>query len=221
MRKAYIFLACTVGLVTPLVAGLALSAPIDFKSHEGDLITYYATMINGIPFGIAVAVLASMTLIMAVNTAFVASSELIERVADRYGFDWLIAINQRNSLYRIHLLNAAFFSVLIWITAGRQETLADMYALGLVASFCINMGSLFIYRYFKGTKEIIHFSTSRLGTLVFLIILLSCFIFLAMQKPRGMLMWAIRHLCGTAAGHVGVKEEGAGNGGRGRRRTAK
>ena len=188
--KAYLFLACTVGLVTPLIAGLALSAPIDFKSHEGDLITYYATMINGIPFGIAVAVLASMALIMAVNTAFVASSELIERVADRYGFDWLIAINQRNSLYRIHLLNAVFFSVLIWITAGRQETLADMYALGLVASFCINMGSLFIYRYFKGTKEIIHFSTSRLGTLAFFIILLSCFIFLALQKPHGTLMWA-------------------------------
>lgn len=188
--KAYIFLACTVGLVTPLVAALALSAPIDFKSHEGDLITHYATMINGIPFGIAVAVLASMTLIMAVNTAFVASSELLERVADRYGFDWLIAINRRNSLYRIHILNAAFFSVIIWITAGRQETLADMYALGLLASFCINMGSLFIYRYFKGTKEIIHFSTTRLGTLIFYIILLSCFIFLALQKPRGTIMWA-------------------------------
>jgi amino acid transporter len=188
--KAYIFLACTVGLITPLVAALALSAPIDFKNHEGDLITFYATMINGIPFGISVAVLASLTLIMAVNTAFVASSELLERVADRYGFDWLISINQRNSLYRIHILNAAFFSIIIWITAGRQETLADMYALGLVASFCINMGSLFIYRYFKGTKEIIHFSTSRLGTLVFWIILLSCFVFLALQKPRGTVMWA-------------------------------
>ncbi len=87
-------------------------------------------------------------------------------MAERYGFDWLIAINQRNSLYRIHLLNAAFFSLIIWITAGRQETLADMYALGLLASFCINMGSLFIYRYFRGTKEVIQFSTSRIGTLV-------------------------------------------------------
>ena len=188
--KAYIFLACTVGLVTPLVAALALSAPIDFKSHEGDLITYYATMINGLPFGIAVAVLASLALIMAVNTAFVASSELLERVAGRYGFDWLTAINQRNSLYRIHLLNAVFFSIIIWITAGRQETLADMYALGLLASFCINMGSLFIYRYFKGTKEILQFNTSRMGTLVFYIILLSCFIFLALQKPHGTIMWA-------------------------------
>ena len=48
IRKAYIFLALTVGIVTPLVAALALSAPIDFKAHEGDLITHYATLINGV-----------------------------------------------------------------------------------------------------------------------------------------------------------------------------
>jgi len=32
----------------------------------------------------------------------VASSELLERVAHRYGFHWLIATNKRHSLYRIH-----------------------------------------------------------------------------------------------------------------------
>ena len=105
--KAYIFLACTVGLVTPLVAALALSAPIDFHLHEGDLITHYATLINGLPFGVAVAALASFTLIMAVNTAFVASSELIERVTHRYGFHWIIATNRRQSLYRIHIQAAS------------------------------------------------------------------------------------------------------------------
>jgi amino acid transporter len=188
--KSYIFLACTVGIVTPLVAALALSAPIDFHKHEGDLITYYATMINGLPFGVAVAVLASLTLIMAVNTAFVASSELLERVAHRYGFHWLIVTNRRQSLYRIHLANAVFFSAIILITAGRQETLADMYALGLIASICINMGSLIIYRYFMGTKEVIHFYTSRLVTLIMWVIFVSCFLFLALKKPHGTLLWA-------------------------------
>ena len=86
IRKAYLFLALTVGIVTPLVTILVLSANIDFKLHEGDLVTHYATMLNGVPFGIAVAALASFTLTMAVNTAFVASSELLERVAHRYGF---------------------------------------------------------------------------------------------------------------------------------------
>jgi len=188
--KAYIFLALTVGLVTPLVATLALSAPIDFARHEGDLITHYATLLNGIPFGIAVAGLASFTLIMAINTAFVASSELMERVAERYGFHWFIATNRRQSLYRIHLFNAIFFSVIILITQGSQMILADMYALGLIASFCINMLSLLIYRYFMGTKEVVQFHTSRSITLLIWIIFMSCFIFLASMKPHGTMMWA-------------------------------
>jgi len=188
--KAYIFLAISVGIVTPLVATLALTAPIDFPSHEGDLITHYATLINGVPFGIAVAVLASLALIMAVNTAFVASSELLERVAERYNFHWLISINRNQSLYRIHLMNACFFSFIILITLGNQNILADMYALGLIASFSINMGSLLIYRYFMGTKEVIQFSTSRLITLVIFFIFVSCFIFLAWMKPHGTELWA-------------------------------
>jgi amino acid transporter len=188
--RSYIFLALTVGLVTPLIAALALSAPIDFRAHEGDLITHYATLINGIPFGVAVAVLASLTLIMAVNTAFVASSELLERVAERYAFHWLMRTNRRQSLYRIHIMNAVAFSSIILITSGSQMILADMYALGLIASFCINMGSLLIYRYFMGTKEVVHFNTSRVVTLVIFLIFVSCFFFLAWMKPHGTELWA-------------------------------
>ena len=106
--KPILFLALTVGVVTPLVTILVLSARIDFKAHEGDLVTHYATMLNGVPFGIAVAALASITLTMAINTAFVASSELMERVAHRYGFHWLIATNRRQSLYRIHICQRHF-----------------------------------------------------------------------------------------------------------------
>ncbi len=189
IRKAYLFLAMTVGIVTPLVTILVLSANIDFKAHEGDLVTHYATMLNGVPFGITVAALASFTLMMAVNTAFVASSELLERVAHRYGFLWLIAVNRRHSLYRIHLASAVFFSIIIILTMGSQEELANMYALGLVASFCINMGSLIIYRYAKGTAEGMTYYTSRLGTLILWIILVSCFVFLAIDKPHATMLW--------------------------------
>ena len=199
-RKAYLFLACTVGLVTPIMAALALSAPLDFAAHEGDLITHYATVLNGTLFGIMVAGLASLTLIMAVNTAFVASSELLERVAHRYGFHWLIATNRRNSLYRIHMLNATFFSIIVVITSGSQEVLADMYAIGLVASFCINLGSLLIYRYFTGTKEVVPYFTSRIGTLVLWIILVGCFIFLAIDKPHGTALWGGVTACVLLAG---------------------
>ena len=190
IRKAYLFLALTVGVVTPLVAILTLSANIDFKAHEGDLVTYYGTMLNGVVFGVAVAALASFTLMMAVNTAFVASSELLERVAHRYGFHWFIVTNRRHSLYRIHIASATFFSIIIMLTMGSQEELANMYALGLVASFCINMGSLILYRYFKGRAEGMTYYTSRLGTLILWIILVSCFIFLAIDKTHATMLWA-------------------------------
>lgn len=191
ISKSYLFLALTVGIVTPVVAALALSAPIDFAQHEGDLITHYATTLNGLPFGIGVAALASFTLIMAVNTAFVASSELMERVAERYGFSWFIATNSRQSLYRIHILNALSFSAVILITSGSQMILADMYALGILACFTINLASLIIYRYFMGTKEVIHYFTNRFGTVVLFVIFLSCFFFLAWMKPHGTELWAI------------------------------
>jgi amino acid transporter len=189
--KAYIFLACTVGLVIPILAALVLSAPIDFAAHEGDLLIYYSTMVNGSLFGVAVAAFASLALPLAINTAYVASSELIERVAHRYGFHWITVTNRRQSLYRIHIANAIFFSTVILITSGQQGILADMYALGLIASFCINMGSLIIYRYFMGTKEVIHFYTSRLVTLIMWVIFVSCFIFLAIMKTHGTLLWAV------------------------------
>jgi hypothetical protein len=202
ISRAYVFLALTVGIVTPLVAMLALSSGIDLKAHEGDLITFYARMIGGPFFGIVVGFLASITLIMAVNTAYIASSELIERVAERYNFRWIIKTNSRHSLYRIHIANAILYSALIFITSGSQKILAEMYALGILASFGINMGSLLIYRYFIGTKEIKEYHTSRFGTLIIFIIFLSCFVYLSIHKPYGTIMWAAATALSLAIGLV-------------------
>ncbi len=142
IAKAYWFLALTIGIFTPLITVLVLSSGIDPSLHETDLLTQFAAKINGIPFGMTVAVTASVALIMAVNTAFVASSELIERVAHRYNFSWIIKTNARQSLYRVHILNAMFYSFIIVLTGGSQRILAEMYALGLVASFTHQHGEL-------------------------------------------------------------------------------
>ena len=190
IAKAYWFLALTVGIVTPVVSALALAAPIDLAQHEGDLITYWATVVGNVPFGVVVGLFGSVILIMAVNTAYVASSELLERVAHRYRFDWLMATNRRESLYRIHVLNGLMYTSIIFVTEGSQAILAEMYAVGLLASFCINVGCLLIYRYFQGTKEIREYHTSRTGTLLLELILVACFIYLALHKPYGTGLWA-------------------------------
>jgi len=190
IKKAYIFLAITTGLFTPFLSALVLSSGINPAEHETNLITQFGTMLNGVPFGLIVGAIASAALIMAVNTAYVASSELIERVAHRYNFGWIIKTNHRQSLYRVHLLSAIFFSIIIIITEGSQKILAEMYALGLVASFTINMGSLLIYRYFTGTKEVRAYNTSRTVTFLVFILLVGCFVYLGMSKPYGIGLWS-------------------------------
>ena len=190
ISKAYWFLALTVGIVTPLISALALSAPIDFAAHEGDLIIAWAKLVSNELFAAAVGIMGSIILVMAVNTAYVASSELLERVAHRYNIDWLAATNRRSSLYRIHILNAALYTAIIYLTAGSQKILAEMYAIGLLASFVINIGCLLIYRFFRGTKEILQYYTSRGVTLVLWFLLLGCFGYLAAHRPYGTALWA-------------------------------
>jgi amino acid transporter len=191
ISKAYWLLALTVGIVTPLISALALSAfrPDVLAGHEEDLIIYWASIVGSPQFAIAVGLVGGVILIMAVNTAYVASSELLERVAHRYNFGWLIETNRRASLYRIHVLNAALYSSVILITAGSQKILAEMYAVSLLASFCINVGCLLIYRYFRGTKEIAAYNTSRTVTLVLEAILIACFVYLAAHRPYGTGLW--------------------------------
>jgi amino acid transporter len=192
IRKAYLFLALTVGIFTPLISMVVLTrTDIVFHEHETDLLTHFASILNGPWFGILVGGLAFFLLTMAVNTAFVASSELLERVAHRYGFHWLSKTNKRESLYRIHIMNAIFFSLIISVTAGSQSMLAEMYAVGLVASFTINMGALVIYRYKQGSGDIKEYFTSRTGTVVIFAILLACFGVIAYKHWMGFLLWIV------------------------------
>ena len=188
IRKAYVFLAVTVGIVTPLIALFALSSGINLSHHETDLIPIFASKVNGEFFGIVVGILASITLIMAVNTAMVASAELIEKVAEKYNYHWLIHANKKQSLYRIHIINAIFYAVILIITSGSQAVLAEMYAVGLVASFAINTGSLIKYRFSKGTKEI-SYHTSRFGTLLLFFVLVSTLIYIMIARPYGTTLW--------------------------------
>ena len=205
IKKAYFFLAFTVGIVTPLIAFFALSAKLNLPSHETDLIPALASITMGNMFGVFVSVLAALTLMMAVNTAMVASSELIEKVAERYRYTWLIKENKRQSLYRIHIINGVVYSIIIIITSGSQAVLAEMYAVGLVASFCINIFSVLIYRYNKGSKELTY-KTSRFFTLIIFIILVSVFFYIVFHRVYGTMLWFVLTTLFVFAGlHISQK----------------
>jgi amino acid transporter len=190
IRKGYLFLAFTVGIVTPLIVLFAMTSGVQITKHETDLIPAFATITNGKFFAVIVSILASITLIMATNTAMVASAELIEKVAERYKVNWLRKSNKNQSLYRIHLINATFYSIILIITAGSQQILAEMYAVGLVASFVINLASLIKYRFSEGSTK--HtYNTSRIGTLIVFIFILSVFFYIIAHRPYGTLLWLI------------------------------
>ncbi|MBN8216595.1 MAG: amino acid permease [Spirochaetes bacterium] len=207
IRKAYLYRAVTIGLFTPLVAALVLTSGIDVKTHETDLITAYAASLNGRFFGVVVGLVACIALIMAVNTAFIATSELFERMAERYRFHWMMATNRWDSLWRMHLINAVLFSAVVVITQGSQKILAEMYALGLVASFTINFGSLLLYRFREGTREIREYHTNRVGTLGIFVILAGCFVYLAVTRAWGLGLWAVVTVAFVLAGLVVSKRK--------------
>lgn len=207
VKKAYIFLALSVGILTPLVTVLVFSMPgVPFAEHSEDLIVFFSTQLLGAGFGQLMAFVAGVCLLMAVNTAFVASSELIERVAHRYGFHWIIKTNKRASLHRVHIANALFFSFIILITQGGQKQLAEMYAVGLVASFTINLLCSIIYRYTKGTSEVREFNVSRIGTIFFFVIISSCFVYLCWNKPAGFILWMVSTVLALIVGVYGVRK---------------
>jgi hypothetical protein len=82
------------------------------------------------------------------------------------------------------------YTAIVALTRGSQAILAEMYAIGLLASFNISIGCLIIYRYFMGTKEIGGgYVTSRLGTLALGALLAACFGYLAVHKPYGTGLW--------------------------------
>src|SRR3989338_5653894 len=81
-----------------------------------------------------------------------------------------------------------------------------MYAVGLVASFVINLGSLLMYRYVKGTKEVRLYHVSRSGTFIFFVIMLSCFVYLCYHKPAGFFLWLGVTLLFLAVGIMGTRK---------------
>lgn len=190
IRKSYLFLALTVGIVTPLIGALVISSTPNIERYETNLIPGFAAIANGRTFGIIVSVVAGLTLMMAVNTAMVASSEMMAIIAERYRFEWLTRVNCCQSFYRIHIGNAILYSVVIMATGGSQMLLAQMYAAGLVASFTIVTFCLLKYKYAKGTKETTY-RTSRIGTLLLFIFVLSIFVFIAIERWRGVTIWLI------------------------------
>ena len=203
ISRAYWFLALTVGIVTPVVSALALSAPIDFAAHEGDLMPHWASVA-----GRQRAVRrrrrparqrdpdhgGEHRVRRVERAARARRASLPLRLADRDQSARLALPHPHRStapLYtRHHPAHAR-------IAAHPRR---DVRRSACWRASCINIGCLLIYRYFRGTKEIREYYTSRTATLLLEVILVACFIYLAAHKPYGTAMWAAVSRCCSAVG---------------------
>jgi len=126
-----------VGIVTP-TSPRWLSAPIDIAAHQEALIAHYATMVGNVPFGVVGRALRERD----PHHGGEHGIRRVERALERDGRTATASTVARRrqpaaSLYRIHLLNARCTPRSFMLTAGSQDVLAEMYAIGLLASFCI------------------------------------------------------------------------------------
>ncbi|MCE1248204.1 MAG: APC family permease [Firmicutes bacterium] len=205
IRGAYIFLICFIGIVTPLISILALSQVASPAEHPGDLITSYAKMLGGHALSFIVVIAAIVTLSFAVNTAMIAGVELMTTISERFGVGWLIKPNRFGAHYIIILFMAAFFSLVILVTQGNQNLVADMYAIGLVATFVLNLAALLTYRLFEGFKTIREYKTSLIKNFVMLILFIAVFIYIFIHKRLGAELWIVTSVLMVIFGYVTTK----------------
>jgi amino acid transporter len=202
IRGAYIFLICFIGIVTPLISILALSQVANPGDHPGDLITTFAKMLGGHFLSFIVVIAAIVTLSFAVNTAMIAGVELMTTISERFGVGWLIKSNRFGAHYIIILFMGFFFSLVILITQGNQNLVADMYAIGLVATFVLNLAALLTYRLFEGFKTIREYKTSLIKNFVMLILFIAVFVFIFINKRLGAELWIVTSVLMVAFGYI-------------------
>lgn len=191
IKNAYIFLIIFIGVVTPTLSILALSTVKDPLGADANLLPVFADAVGGPLLSFFIAVAAFTALVFAVNTATIAGVELISTMSERFGLRRPLIKNRHGAKYRLIIFMALFFSVVILMTGGSQATVADMYAIGLVATFVINLAALLVFRFTQGFSHIKEYKSSFLKNLALLAVFLSVFVYLIAHKQTGAVFWAL------------------------------
>ncbi|MGH8311481.1 MAG: APC family permease, partial [Steroidobacteraceae bacterium] len=146
-------------LTAPLLTLLAVSLlPAAAKvEHSHRFISEIAGMYGGVPAKVAVVVSGSALLLLASNTAIIGCYHVFLALAER-GF-MPSAIARRNRYFgtpQIAILVATLVPVLV-ITAsgGSLQTLAGMYAFGLLGAFVLSSAGLDVMRWRDGKRGIV------------------------------------------------------------------
>lgn len=189
IRQAYIFLIVFIGILTPVISFLALTQVSNPGAHAEDLMPTLAHTLGGTPFALLIIAVACATLAFAINTAMVASTELLGVIAEKFSIAWLVRSGRYGTHSKIIIFMAIFFSLVVVITNGDQSIVADMYAIGLVATFVLNLAALLVFRFTQGFSHIKEYKSNFTINIVLFAIFSSVFIYLLMHKQNGAMLW--------------------------------
>ncbi|MDI3269598.1 MAG: amino acid permease [Bacillota bacterium] len=191
IRKAYIFLVILNGLLIPLVGILALAQVQNPAAHVEGLVAAFALEVGGEIFGVFMVLAAALALAFAMNTAFVGGTELLSVMAERYGLEILLRTNRYGIHYVIVLFLSATFTALLLVTRGSANVVADMFAVGLLASFIFNLLGLLTFRFTQGSEVMRAYRTGMVKNAFILVVFTAAFIFVAYHKIHGLILWSV------------------------------
>ncbi len=151
--KAIIPVAVEVVLGTALLGWAMLSMPKIYRpellQHSEDMLRYlgehYGTLVVapwfGSAFGLVVGVVFGLLLFSAVNTAVVALIGVIYMMAQDGEMPKQLARLNRHGVPRIPLFVAMAIPILVLVVTRKFESLAGLYAIGVVGAIAVNLGS--------------------------------------------------------------------------------
>jgi amino acid transporter/nucleotide-binding universal stress UspA family protein len=151
--KAIIPVALEVVIGTALLGWAMLSMPKMFNreltQHSEDMLRFlgehYGSMVVaqwfGSAFGLVVGVVFGLLLFSAVNTAVVALIGVIYMMAQDGEMPKQLARLNRHGVPRIPLFVAVAIPILVLAVTAKFESLAGLYAIGVVGAIAVNLGS--------------------------------------------------------------------------------
>jgi amino acid transporter/nucleotide-binding universal stress UspA family protein len=151
--KAIVPVAIEVVGGTALLGWAMLSLPKSFapelEAHKEDMLRFlgqhYATLVGGTwlghGFSLLVGVVFGLLLVSAVNTAIVALIGVIYMMAQDGEMPRQFARLNRHGVPRIPLIIAVAIPILVLAVTRQFETLAGLYAIGVVGAISVNLGA--------------------------------------------------------------------------------
>lgn len=138
-------------LTAPMLTLLAIALlPTELKALNSErFISEIASLYGGLPLKIAVVLTGSSLLLLASNTAIIGCYHVFLSLAER-GFmpSAIAARNQRFGTPQVAILVATLIPIVImYLAEGNMQTLAGLYAFGLLGAFLLSSAGLDVIRW--------------------------------------------------------------------------